>query len=63
MIISAEAQRQQFAARQDHFAQVRPDFADAFGLRALGGGAFVARMLARGRSFDGVGMHCNFSVA
>ena len=59
----AQAERQQFAPRQDHLAQIGPDFADAFGLLALGGSGLFARMLARGRSFDGVGMHYNFSVA
>ncbi len=32
----AESQRQQFAARQNHLAQVGPDFAEALGLLALG---------------------------
>ena len=59
----AQAQRQEFSARQDHFTQVRPDFLDAFGLGAFGSAGFFARMLAGGRSFDGVGVHCNFSVA
>ena len=58
-----ESERQEFAARQDRFAEVGPDFFDAFGLRALGRRAFVARMFAGGCSFGGSGVHCNFSVA